>query len=73
MTIPGGGVSWEHEEYRRLAITVKACAAELGIPVQWGGECFGPAFVDAVHWQLPHREYPPDIPDLNPPGQVSHT
>ena len=72
VALPGGGISWEQEEYRRLAICMKSAAAEAGIPIQWGGECFGPAFVDAVHFQLPWDSYPPAVPDLNPPGQVSN-
>lgn len=56
-----GTVSWEHAAYRFLAITVKGAARDLGIPLEWGGECFGPSFFDGPHFQLPWKQYPLDL------------
>ena len=71
--IPGGGVSWERGDYKMLAMSVAAAAIELGIPIEWGGECFGPSFVDSCHWQLPWKFYPVPIPNLQPEGEVTRT
>ncbi len=56
-----GVVSWERAAYRFLAIQMAGAAREAGIPVEWGGECFGPSFFDGPHFQLPWREYPLDL------------
>lgn len=66
--LPDGGVSWRRESYRFLSMSVKAAGVELAIPVEWGGECFGPTFFDGVHFQLPHQKYPAPVPDLSPPA-----
>ena len=71
--LPEGGVSWERRAYRFLAMSVKAAAVELGIPVEWGGEIFGERFFDGPHFQLPWKQYPADVPDLDPEGQVTQT
>ena len=35
----GGAIPWDNwEAFRQLADIVKACAAELGVPVEWGGD-----------------------------------
>lgn len=39
------------EAFRELAIIVKEKAEELGIDIEWGGECFG-SFIDMPHYQL---------------------
>jgi len=38
-------------QFRRLADVVKSCAAELGVPVEWGGDW--KSFYDGPHFQLP--------------------
>lgn len=48
----GGAIPWDRwEEFRRLADVVKSCAAELGVPVEWGGEW--KSFKDGPHFQIP--------------------
>jgi len=51
-----GAVSWDWPLYHRLAKTVKAAAAELGVPLQWGGDWR--TFKDGPHWELPWAQYP---------------
>jgi peptidoglycan L-alanyl-D-glutamate endopeptidase CwlK len=51
-----GSVSWEWTDYHRLAPSVKRAAAEVGIPVEWGGDW--KSFPDGPHWQLPRSAYP---------------
>ena len=47
----GGAIPWGRwEEFRRLADVVKACAAELGVPVEWGGDW--KTLKDGPHFQL---------------------
>lgn len=50
------GVSWHWPHYHVLAPAVKKAAAELGIPIEWGGDWR--TFKDGPHWQLPFRAYP---------------
>lgn len=69
VVLPDGTITWERMPYKYLALTVKAAAVELGIPIEWGGECFGPTFVDSVHFQLPWRQYPLD---LSPPNGATN-
>ena len=52
----GGQVSWAWPLYNPLALIVKAAAAELGVPIEWGGDWR--TFKDGPHWQLPWKEYP---------------
>ncbi|CAB3847053.1 hypothetical protein LMG3482_01925 [Achromobacter deleyi] len=48
----GGVIPWnDWEQFRRLADVVKACAAELGVPVEWGGDW--KTFKDGPHFQIP--------------------
>lgn len=49
-------VSWHWPHYHVLAPLVKAAAAELGTPVEWGGDWR--SFKDGPHWQLPVHSYP---------------
>jgi len=51
-----GDVSWDWPLYHRLAKTVKAAAAELGVPITWGGDWR--TFKDGPHWELPWAQYP---------------
>lgn len=52
----GGEVSWHWPMYHKMAPVIKACAAELGIPIEWGGDWR--SFKDGPHWQLPFSKYP---------------
>lgn len=51
-----GAVSWDWPLYHRLAKTVKAAAAELGVDLQWGGDWR--TFKDGPHWELGWKAYP---------------
>lgn len=52
----GGQVRWDWPLYYKLAATVKAAAAELKVPIEWGGDWT--SFKDGPHFQLPRKEYP---------------
>lgn len=48
----GGAIPWnDWEQFRRLADVIKACAAELDTPVEWGGDW--KSLKDGPHFQLP--------------------
>ncbi|MES2903998.1 MAG: M15 family metallopeptidase [Pseudomonadota bacterium] len=51
-----GAVSWDWPLYHRLAKVVKQAAADVGVPIEWGGDWR--SFKDGPHWQLPHGRYP---------------
>jgi len=51
-----GSVRWDWPLYHKLAVAVKQAAAELQIPIEWGGDWA--TFKDGPHWQLPWKEYP---------------
>lgn len=51
-----GSVRWDWPLYHKLAIAVKQAAAELQVPIEWGGDWT--TFKDGPHWQLPWKEYP---------------
>src|SRR5882724_8963618 len=46
-----GDVTWDWAIYRRFAPVVRAAAASVGVPVEWGGDWRKTP--DAPHWQLP--------------------
>lgn len=48
--------SWHWPHYHQLAPAIKQAAAELGIPIEWGGDW--KRFPDGPHWQLPRGRYP---------------
>ena len=52
----GGKVSWDWPLYHRLAPFVKKAAADLGHPIEWGGDWR--SFKDGPHFQLPWASYP---------------
>lgn len=52
----GGKVRWDWPLYAKIAQAVKQAAAELGVPIEWGGDW--KSFKDGPHFQLPWREYP---------------
>lgn len=49
-------LSWKFEDYKLLANSVKAAAARLKLPIEWGGDWT--SFKDGPHFQLPWKEYP---------------
>jgi peptidoglycan L-alanyl-D-glutamate endopeptidase CwlK len=48
-----GDVTWDWAVYRRFAPIVRATAASVGVPLEWGGDWRKTP--DAPHWQLPRR------------------
>lgn len=52
----GGQVRWDWPLYYKLSDTVKKAAAELSVPIEWGGDWT--SFKDGPHFQLPRKEYP---------------
>jgi len=52
----GGQVRWDWPLYARLAETMKAAAADLGLPLAWGGDWR--SFRDGPHFELPREDYP---------------
>ena len=53
-----GAVSWDWPIYYKLAPVIKQAAADLGVPIEWGGDWS--SFKDGPHWQLPWSEYGKD-------------
>lgn len=50
----GGAIPWNNwPAFTDLAGVVKACAAELGVPVEWGGDW--KTFKDGPHFQIPRN------------------
>ncbi|MBD9417675.1 M15 family metallopeptidase [Achromobacter sp. ACM04] len=48
----GGAIPWnDWQAFADLASVLKACAAELGVPVEWGGDW--KSFKDGPHFQIP--------------------
>ncbi len=51
-----GSVRWDWPLYYKIADAVKQASAELGVPIEWGGDW--QKFKDGPHFQLPRKEYP---------------
>lgn len=51
-----GKVHWNSEAMREIAKAFKAAAAELGIPIKWGGDW--KTFKDTPHFELDRERYP---------------
>ena len=51
-----GTVRWDWPLYFKVADAVKKAAAELKVPIEWGGDW--KKFKDGPHFQLPWKEYP---------------
>ena len=51
-----GKVEWSWPLYDKIAKAMKEAAAELEIPVEWGGDF--KSFKDGPHWQLSRDKYP---------------
>jgi len=52
----GGEISWSWPLYAQLAHVMKTVAAEVGVPLEWGGDWR--TFKDGPHFQLPWGKYP---------------
>lgn len=52
----GPNVRWDWPLYSKLAEAMKTAAAELKVPLEWGGDW--KTFKDGPHFQLPARNYP---------------
>jgi peptidoglycan L-alanyl-D-glutamate endopeptidase CwlK len=51
-----GQVDWSWPLYHQIAKAMKTAAAELKIPIEWGGDWR--TFKDGPHFQLSHKQYP---------------
>ena len=51
-----GTVRWDWPLYYKVADAMKKAAAELKIPLEWGGDWT--SLKDGPHFQLPWKEYP---------------
>lgn len=51
-----GMIRWDWPLYHKLAPAVKQAAAEVGVPIEWGGDWR--TFKDGPHFQLPFAGYP---------------
>ncbi len=51
-----GKVRWDWPLYHKIAAAVKAAAAELGVPIVWGGDW--KSFPDGPHYELDRKHYP---------------
>lgn len=49
-------VDWSWPLYGKIATAMKSAAAELNIPIEWGGDWT--KFKDGPHFQLPWKDYP---------------
>ncbi len=54
--IVDGQVRWDWPLYHKIAKAMKQAAAELNVPIEWGGDWR--KFKDGPHFQLPWRNYP---------------
>ena len=51
-----GSVRWDWPLYSQLATAMKKAAAELSVPLEWGGDW--KTLKDGPHFQLPWKDYP---------------
>lgn len=51
-----GEVRWDWPLYDRIAAAMKRAAADLEVPIEWGGDWT--SFRDGPHFQLPWGKYP---------------
>lgn len=56
---------WVWPECHQIAAAMKQAAADLGIPIEWGGDWR--KFPDGPHFQLPRSSYP-----ASAPAEVAH-
>ena len=50
VAMPGGTVSWNLADYRKLNTAMQKAAKKMGVTVTWGGTW--KTIVDGPHWQL---------------------
>lgn len=51
-----GKIRWDWPLYYKIAAAMKLAAADLNIPIEWGGDW--KKFKDGPHFQLPWKDYP---------------
>ncbi len=51
-----GRIAWDWPLYHRIAAAMKQAAAELNVPLVWGGDWR--SFKDGPHFELPRAAYP---------------
>lgn len=51
-----GTISWDWKDFYPMAEAMKKAAAELKVPIEWGGDW--KTFKDGPHFQLPFASYP---------------
>lgn len=51
-----GGVRWDWPLYPKIAAAMKRAAADLRVPIVWGGDWS--TFRDGPHFELDRRRYP---------------
>ena len=51
-----GEIRWDWPLYHKIAKAVKQAAADVKVPIEWGGDWR--TFKDGPHWQLPWKQYP---------------
>lgn len=51
-----GKPRWDWPLYGKIAVAFKEAAAELGVPIVWGGDW--KSFRDGPHFELRRKEYP---------------
>lgn len=51
-----GEIRWDWPLYYKIADAMKQAAAELEVPLEWGGDW--ETFKDGPHFQLPWAQYP---------------
>lgn len=56
VALPNGEVSWDFQYYRQISEAFKKAAAELGVPITWGGDW--KSFRDGPHIELNRARYP---------------
>lgn len=56
MAYVNGKGTWEWKYYEAIANTIKDCAKELGVEIDWGGSWKG--FRDGPHIELDRKAYP---------------
>lgn len=56
VNIAGKVANWGRPQNKAIADAMLAAGAELGIPVEWGGNW--KTFKDTPHFQLPWKHYP---------------
>jgi peptidoglycan L-alanyl-D-glutamate endopeptidase CwlK len=48
-----GKISWDMDDYKKIAEAMKSAAKQLNIDIQWGGDWSN--FKDGPHFQLSHK------------------